>query len=366
MPNFDILAVQNVVAILDELGDIRQLTRQFRWLSRIPVVFAFDEEILAYYQNRLTIAPLVADDQRAPVRSANPIRLEKAKIPNLKHGRLLTQVMLNLLARIEAGNAARRENNIFEDYLVAEVQNLRDGVAARMEWLLVKMLEDSASVDEGGIKTGTITWGMPSDLKVTPGVLWSTAATATPIADIQNVAMIASEKYGIMLDRVSISRAAFNLMVATTEFQNKSQLYSSIAFPASSFPVQDTALMTGLAGRLLNMDVELDDRQVWEEDADASQDALRYQLANKVVLTSAELDGNPAAWDFANGTVTETMRGTVPNIIGEFGEEQEGPVAYYTGADPNGNPPGLIGWGCGRGFPRRHQKAASAVLTVSA
>jgi hypothetical protein len=85
-----------------------------------------------------------------------------------------------------------------------------------------------------------------------------------------------------------------------------------------------------------------------------------------VVLTSREFDGNAGAWDFANGTVTETMRGTVPNLIGEFEGEQEGPVAYYTGADPNGNPPGLIGWGVARGFPRKHQKAASAVLTVSA
>ena len=29
-----------------------------------------------------------------------------------------------------------------------------------------------------------------------------------------------------------------------------------------------------------------------------------------------------------------------------------------------GNPPGLIGWGAGRGFPRKHEKAAAAVLTV--
>lgn len=363
MSAFSILAVDNVLAIMDELGDIRQLNRQFKWLSRIPVVFAYDEEIMAYYQNRLTIASIIADDQRAPVRAANPIRLEQGKIPNLKHGRLLTQAMLNVLQRIEVGNASRRDSGVFEDYLVTEVTNLRDGVAARMEYLLTAMLIDSLTYDEKGIKFSS-TWGMPSDLKVTVSPLWTAPTTATPIKNIQAVRTVGREKYGMAFDRISMSSADFDLMVATTEFQNKSQLYGQYAFPANSFPVEDRFLMGDLAGRILGMTIELDDRQVWVEAADGSQSALRYQPTGKVILTASSQDGDAGTWDFANGTVTETLRGTVPNAIGEFPNEMEGPVGYYTGADPNGNPPGLIGWGCARGFPRRHQKAASASLTV--
>lgn len=367
MPNFDILSVDNVQAILNELADIRQMSRKFVWLSRIPVVFALDEEIMAYYLNRLTIASIIADDQRAPVRASNPIRLEQSKIPNLKHGRLITQAQLAILERIEAGNAGRRENNVFEDYLVSEVTNLRDGVAARMEFLLTAMLLDSLTYDEKGIKIAA-TWGMPSDLKVTAGTLWTDATNATPVTNIQTLLTLGQQKYGITFDRMTLPLVDFNYMVATAEFRNKAQLYNNLAFNAgtfgTAFPTTDLRLMQNLAGRIFNMAIEIDDRQVWVEAADGSQTALRYQPLGKVLLTASEFDNDEATYDFANGTVTETIRGTCPNMFGEFPESTEGPVSYYTSADSNGNPPGLTGWGVGRGFPRKHVKSASAVLTV--
>src|SRR6185436_247238 len=142
MGSWDILAVENVQTIFDELQDVRQVPAPYMWAQRIPLVPSLDEEIMGRYTGRVLAADIIADDQKAVVRAPQPIRTQQAKIPNLKHGELITQAMLNVLARIEAGNASRRDNSIFEDYLTNRMAHLRDGVWARIEVLLVGMLID--------------------------------------------------------------------------------------------------------------------------------------------------------------------------------------------------------------------------------
>jgi hypothetical protein len=76
-------------------------------------------------------------------------------------------------------------------------------------------------------------------------------------------------------------------------------------------------------------------------------------------------DGQSSAYDFANGIVTESI--VAPLIAGapDFGGEQVGPVAFYNG-NRELNPPDLRAWAVARGFPRKHDKYATAVLTVAA
>jgi hypothetical protein len=64
---------------------------------------------------------------------------------------------------------------------------------------------------------------MYSDLKVTVGVTWDTAATATPVADMFAVKLIGKARYGVNYNRVTMSTTAFRYMIATTEFQNKAR-----------------------------------------------------------------------------------------------------------------------------------------------
>jgi hypothetical protein len=365
MGNFDILAVRNITAIMDELQDVRQVPAPYLFTGRIPMVPAVDGEIMARYTGRVVAADIIMNDQKAVVRAANPVRLQQVAIPNLKHGELVTQDMMSVLQRIEANQPSRRDVTIFEDYLTRRTMELRDGVYARMEALNVAMLIDAFSYDRLGVKVTGGTWGMPSDLKVTPITPWSTAATAGPVTDLLTVKRIASQKYGINLDRATMSTQALLYMTATTEFKNMAALsYFGQAIPATGLPTQATQIMTTLATSILGMDIEIYDAQTWTEEADGTQAAVRYLPENKVVLTSKAADGNSMMWDWANGVVMETMRGAVPGVIGEFEEEREGPLGYATSADPTGNPPGVILWGVGRGFPRKHKEAASAVLTV--
>lgn len=360
-----LLAQTRIQAIIDEISDIRQLPQSLRFVNRIPSVPAMDEEILGRYSGRVLAADIIADDQVAVVRAPQPLRLTQTKIPNLKHGEKLTQKWLDTLNRIESNLATARDKSVFDNYIANSLMNLKNGVFHRMEVLLVAMCLDAFSYNRMGIIIDSLGWGMPADLKVTISVAWSDTANATPIADIHAVQRVGREKYGIELNRISLSTTDFDEMTATTEFRNKSALYSQFVLPsAGTFPVADTRMMTGLLEVMTNSVVEIYDNQTWTEDVYGVQTAARYLPVGKILLTAQEGDNNRSFWDWANGDVTEAL------VAAMFGggvmameSGSEGPLSYMTVGDVNLNPPGPILWGAGRGFPRKHKEAASAVLT---
>lgn len=365
--SLELLSVYNIRAITDELQDVRQLPNQLRWVNRIPAVDAEDSEISARYTGRVYMADLIADDAAAPVRSANPIRLVQDKIPNLKIGEKISQSQLALLARIGRGSFDERDVRVFANYVANRIQDLRLGVEQRRESLLVAMLIDALDYDRLGLKIAGGSWGMPADLKVTPAVYWDTPATATPMRDLQTISNVGDNKYGLSFNRITMSTEAFDAMVATTEFQNKSVLYNGMTIPAGAFPAADRSLMASLAGRILNKEIEIDDRVFFTEGVDGSEASARVQPNNKVLLTSTAADGNASLMDWADGLVIETMlQGMVAGIMGEFEGPESGLVSYVTAADANANPPGVNMWSVRRGFPRKHKESASAVLTVKA
>lgn len=370
----DLLAVDVIQGIIDDLADVSTLPQELLFVNRIPSVSAQDGEILARYNSRITAAELIMDDQKAIVRATRPMRLQRVDIPKIKHGIVINESMQNTLARIDAGLAARRDVSLAEDYVARTLVELRAGVFARMETMLVGMAIDAFSYDKLGVKITNGSWGMPSDCKVTPANLWSDATNATPIADIQTLKNNMMTKYGVVVDRLTMSTAAFTLMTATTEFRNKAALYSQlVGVTAGNFPVSDRSRMGQLVALMLDgVEIEFYDAQVWTEALDGSEASARYLPVNKVILGSKIADNNARFWDWANAVIPETRPGNVPLMIGEdgsiggsFGAEQEGPVAYATAGDPHGNPPGQILWAVGRGYPRKYKETITGVLTVS-
>jgi hypothetical protein len=365
MPNaIELLNAENVTQVVDAVQDIRTTSEELRYLSRLPMTPAEDTEIIAKYTGRIVISDLVADDQAAVVRAANPVTLQATEIPNIKHGRLIGQRGLNALGRLER-YYSDRDMNVFADYVNEQIDEVVRGVFLRMEVLVAAMLTDSLTYDRLGIKISGMTWGMPSDLKVTASNLWTDATNATPIADIQNILRVAREKYGIVFNRLSMSTTAFNNMISTAEFRNKAQIYSQITLAANNFPTTDVGLMNFVFGVIFpGVILEIDDRQVWTESSAGAQSSANILPTTKVLFTGTQYDNNKRVMDWANGVVTETKPYTVGTMFGGFTGEREGPVGYTTSADPQGNPPGIVIWGVDRGFPRKHNEAASAVLTV--
>jgi len=369
----DLLAVDIIQGVIEDLTDVSTLPQQLLFASRIPSVPAEDGEIIARYNARVTAAELILDDQKAIVKATRPMRLQRVDIPKIKHGTLINESMQNTLARIDAGLASRRDVSLAEDYVARTTVAMREGVFHRMETMLVGMAIDAFSYDKLGVKIVNGSWGMPSDLKVTPANLWTDVNNATPISDLQTLINLARTKYGVEFNRFTMSTTAFTNMTNTVEFRNKSALYTQlVGVTAQNFPTADRRSMQVLASQMLGgAEFEFYDAQVWTENNDGSETSARYLPINKVVLSSTIADNNSVFWDWANGVIPETRPGNVPLMIGtngeiggSFGGEQDGPVAYATAADPHGNPPGQIIWAVGRGYPRKHKETITAVLTA--
>lgn len=360
------LTVKRVNRIMQTLRDRRTLPQALKYLQRTPVVPATDGEILGRFEGNVLMADIIGDDAQAVVRDTGKLTFEQFKIPNIKHGVLLTQEMLNLLARISAA-AIPSDLEIFDNYRLRKVDDLLLGVRQRMNAMICAMRIDAFSYDRLGMRILGATWGMPAALKVTPTYYWTDSTNGTPITNIEVLkGEVASEVYGEEYDRLEMSSRAFRAMVATAEFKARAQLYYQQTFPAGTFPGNDMGMLRKLAEAVTGMTIEIDDSRAWTEAPDGTLTSAPYLPANKVVLSSTADDNDPSVMDFANGVVTESIVSSLTDVgmIGSFSGPEYGPVAYAT-PPGNYNPPNLALWGVARGFPRKHRLSATAVITVA-
>ncbi len=369
---YELLATARVNRIMQGLRDARELPGNLLFLNRTPRVNATDGEILADFTGNVFAADIIADNQRAVVRNTGSFSLETVKLPNIKHGSPLTQEMINLLERINAGGAIRDDVGVVTNYLGRTLNNLLTGVMQTMEILRVGCALDTLSWNRGGV-IFTASWGTPAVLKVTPGVTWATAATATPIADIQTQVAVRRETYGQPTNRITMTSVAFRQMIATVEFREKSVVYNQIAgLNAANFPRDDIGTMQQFAGRILGLVIELyDSKYFTQSNAGVTSSATNFLPDNKVLLSDSSADNDSSQVDIANGIVTESVVAGLTGTnfagaggVGGFGGPQYGPIGYVTLSSFDLNAPGVTAWAVARSFPRKKNKASESVLTI--
>jgi hypothetical protein len=364
-----------ITGVMRGLTDPRLQPVPLIWNSRVPDVPATDEEVTARYVSTLLIADLIADDAKAVTYSQGRFQFQSTQVPNIKMGIAMNQAMINALERIRAmGGVQNDDTGFFTDRYNQNIADAKYGVELRKEVFKLGMLLDGFSYDRLGIKMANATFGMYSDLKVTVSTSWATSASATPLTDINTVRSLAQQRYGINLNRATMSTPALRAMVATTEYQNQ---VKSINFavllgaPQPAAPLQTDQLLRRQAEVIIGgtgepFTIEIDDRRYWFQDNAGALTSNRVHPINKVLLTSTANDGNRQAYDFADCPVTEGIVASVvgTNVIGGNLPRGRGPIGYATPADPNLNPPGIVTWAVARGAPRKFQNASSAVLTV--
>jgi hypothetical protein len=362
--NLRYLQAARINAIMDALQDAREMPADLVWSNRIGDVPALDEEIMARFVGRMQIADLIADDSAAVIYQAGKFNFESTAIPNLKHGCGCSQSMLNQLASL-AGRL-ERDLGIFTQHEQRMIDGLLTGIRWRKEALFVAMLIDGFSYDRLGIKMSNVTWGMPSDLKITPSITWDNPTTAMPVSDILTAKLIGKTRYGITFDRVSMPTTDFRYMIATTEYQAKAKQFLPAQLSFTNLSLANLTQQQSLAEATLGMTIELNDGRYWTQSATGVQTSAPFHPVGKVILTDSANDSNDGVWDFANGVVTESIVADLVDtaMFGGLGGAQYGPVAYATPANAQLNPPGIVYWGVARGFPRKHLLQSSAVLTV--
>lgn len=362
----DLLNAARITGFMQGITDPRLNPQPLVWQSRIPSVPAEDDEIMARFFGTLLMADLIAEDQRAPVYSMGRYSFDSTKIPKIKVGVAINESLMNQMSRVEQGGATAGEAQTVRQKYNQALNMARFGVELRIEYLKIAMLCDGMTYDRLGIKMTGVTWGMYADLKVTVGTAWSNAGAATPVADIFAIKLVAQRRYGKAFNRITMSTPAFQLMIATAEFQAKSKLLLPQGFDVNNLVLADLETQRKLAQTTLGLQIEFDDRQVHVQGTDGAITSGPMHPINKVVLTNSGDDGNGMVWDFANGVVQESrvaaIAGAASGIVGMAGEVR-GPAGY---AAARHEPPGIVCYGVARGFTRRKQLQCSAALDIGA
>lgn len=362
---WEIFTAVRLTAIIQAMQDVRNLPQELLFLNRTNVNPSVDGELFGRFIGQVLIADLISDDAAAVVYSQGKFQLERNLSPNMKHGRAFSQERMKQLFAINASNAIVNDNGIFSNYINQEVESLLLGIRQRKEALLIAMHLDGFSYDRLGIKMTGVTWGMPSTQKVTVAQGWANAGAATPVFDLLNTKRISRVQFGKVFNRITMSTAAFNLMIATTEFRDRVKLILNPAMPVTALPYQDTDYMRNMAQNLLGMTIEFYDARYWQQSPAGVITAASFLPLNKVIMDATENDHNDQIQDFSAGIVTESIVSQMvnSNVIGRMGGPQYGPISYAT-APPDLNPPNITFWGVDVGFPRKFQLQANAVLDV--
>jgi hypothetical protein len=277
----------------------------------------------------------------------------------------MNQSALSQLRRLENGSTDDSDAQAFRNWENTTVEAIRLGIEQRKEALKVAMLLDGFSYNRYGIIMNNVTWGMPSDLKVTSSVAWS-STSGTPLTDILTVQRTARVRYGINLNRVTMSTSAFQYAIATTEFQNQAKIFGFglAGVPGPGVPLQADSTLQQLMTKMLGgMQIELYDARYWIQDTGGAITSAPFLPITSVLLTDSGSDGNSQVWDFANGIVDESVVSSIAavNIIGGGTGPTYGPFAY---ASAEHNPPSITYWGVAKGFPRKKLLQSSAAITV--
>jgi hypothetical protein len=250
MTGWEPLATERITAIMEELiqQDVRLGGRLFdTWIPQVP---AADGEIMLRITGEVIAADIIQMDQEAVVRAPEPMRTTQSAIPKLKHGRMISEEMLDLLDRISQNIATSRDRSLFDNWVARSLQRLLDGIRDRRELLYTSMLIDDGDYDRFGIKFTNLSWGTPADLKTAPTV-WSDAANAMPISNLETLMQTAEDTYGEMYDTIVMTRQGFNEMSATAEFKARAQAWFQLQFATGTFPTGNRQAMQQIAEAML-------------------------------------------------------------------------------------------------------------------
>lgn len=358
------MGLLRIKEIVDAVQDVRQVPGSLIFRNRVNKVPATDADIIARFLSQGHIADIVADDQKATTYQAARIKFEANLIPNFKLGRTLTQEDIKRLEYLAKNPADDVESDAFEAYFTREAEALFEAIEWREETILIGMELDSFTYSRGGMILN-LSWGMPSELKLTATNAWTDQTNATPFSDILNLALIARTKYGKLYNRVKMSTPAFRLATRTVEFTNQVRnFFINAGQPIPSIPYNSVDMLRGLVGTITNMQVELYDfRYPVHPTSGAAPTYTPFLPLNQVILDSTENDRNNRVKDFATGVVTESIVGNRGGtLVGNFVPTTG--IFTYASGPADLNPPNETVWAVERGMPRKKDEAMTAVINV--
>ena len=367
--------------VMEEITQERE-TRPRYFHSRVEEVSAMDSEVFLFTGSKVVAADIIQLDQKSALRRpVDTFRAASTTVPKFKHGMLIDENMIAILNRIANGNPSLREMARFESYVAEKLRMLLEGIKDRQELVYSALFMNTGDYDRLGIMFNGYSWGV-QDAGLHPAALagaarWMTAnaATMAAIANIRAWDDYQRINYGGTYDTLMLDETVLNAICISTEYLNLAPAFAAAILGTSIERVSTTVLNSlpyqakvATLSAILGKKVEV--RTPYKmatsiENENGSITASNFWDATYVSLYDSTIFDR-SSLDFANVEVIETMPGMVPNLLGEdFAGETEGPVAYATAADPNGDPPGQLLWAVQRGWPRLHKWNKKTAVKVA-
>lgn len=362
--SFRFLENVRINAIVQTLADSLEKTDKLLFLNRTEVIDSDDEEIITgKWKGSDYAADIIPDNQEAATYEAGSMQFVTNFIPKIKYGKMVPESIIKRLHSLSRNLATPEDEQFFANWEVQFGEGLIRGIRQRVNDMICGMQRDTYNYDRLGVKMPNMTWGMPSDLKVTVATDWSDTTNSTPITDLQVIAAdTAPDAYGGQFNRVTMSSKAFKFITQNAEFQNRIKGELRYNFGTGQINTRDTGAMRQLLANIINMEVEVYDETFWTKAPNGTKTRQRVLPTNQVIFSNSSDDNNRDAMYFANGIVTETIVGSLYGYDG-FNGAAFGPVSYYE-PGKNLNPPSVEAYAVLRGFPIKVRETCTAVLTV--
>lgn len=167
------------------------------------------------------MADVVEYNASAPLKTRRTLTKQSGDIPKIAIKRRMDEKDYNDYLTMKARALGDANKTALLDLIFEDVDFCYTGVQARTEFLCLQALSYGeitlTSSNNNGIITETdVDFGIPSGNKTAVGVIWSTAASATPLADIKTKVVAASNN-GHKIQKIIMDRTAFDYLVATSE-----------------------------------------------------------------------------------------------------------------------------------------------------
>ena len=215
-------------------------------------------------------SPVMADvieyNSSAPLKSRKTVSKRSGDIPKIAIKRKMDEKDYNDYLNISA-TANDTNKKAIAEIVFGDIEFCYAGVLGRIEHLAMQALSYGSLVldannNNGIITETTVDYGIPSANKTAVATVWSTAASATPLADIKAVVDAANTNGG-PIAKILMDKATLNFMLATTEVKDSFGVFQGAGSGKKTYVSLDN-LNTMLEGHLLPTVMVIDSRVRFE------------------------------------------------------------------------------------------------------
>jgi hypothetical protein len=160
------------------------------------------------------------------------------------------------------------------------LQRCKDAIDNRLEWMQVNALLGKIDSPSTSPIKFAVDYGIaPGQSGVVPSILWSTVATSTPLADLQDWQQTVLENTGVLLDTVIMSRKSLSYILKSTLMK---------AEMAYTGPMLSLVKAQQVIEANTGLKIELYDSTYTSEDG---LTVTRFLAENKIIMLPSSIDG---------------------------------------------------------------------------